>query len=161
MTLERIILIGAWISAIFLVIFMTPRNKIREAYVIFSFKQILTWLIGFLVVEYQLLEYPVREFPYAARNSFSFEYFIYPAICVVFNLKFPENKGIIKKTLWYLFFPSWMTVLEILLEKYTDLIRYIAWHWYWSWVTLLATFFLSRLFYLWFIKKQTGGTRTI
>ncbi|WP_310186715.1 CBO0543 family protein [Bacillus sp. 3255] len=73
------------------------RNKIREAFVIFSFKQMLTWFLGFLVVEYKLLEYPVREFPYAARNSFTFEYFIYPAICCVFNLKFPEGKGMIRK----------------------------------------------------------------
>ncbi|WP_310186792.1 hypothetical protein [Bacillus sp. 3255] len=46
-----------------------------------------------------------------------------------------------------------MTALEVLLEKYTELIRYITWHWYWTWVTLLVTFFVSRMFYLRFIKK--------
>ncbi|WP_337913689.1 CBO0543 family protein [Cohnella zeiphila] len=158
MTMDRIILIGIWIVTSVLVIITTPRNKMREAIVIFLFKQALTWLFGFLVVQYKLLEYPVREFPYASRSSFSFEYFIYPSICIVFNLRFPENKSVVHKTLWYLFFPSWMTAAEVLLEKHTHLIRYINWHWYWSWGSLLFTFYLSRLFYLWFMKKQTGGS---
>ncbi|RIX52210.1 hypothetical protein D3P08_14220 [Paenibacillus nanensis] len=158
--MERTILIGVWLLALLLLILTTQRNQIREAFVIFSFKQMLTWLFGLLVAQHKLIEYPVREFPYASRSSFSFEYFIYPAICVVFNLKFPENKGILQKTLWYLFFPTWMTILEVLLEKYTNLIHYITWHWYWTWVTLLMTFFVSRLFYVWFISKQTGGQRS-
>ncbi|MFD2332574.1 CBO0543 family protein [Cohnella sp. GCM10020058] len=161
MTMERFILIGVWIITILLLRFSVPLNKIREAFVIFSFKQMLTWFFGFLVVQYKLIEYPVREFPYAARNSFSFEYFIYPALCCVFNMKFPDHKGILHKTLWYLFFPSWMTILEVLIEKHTQLIRYLHWHWYWTWITLLATFFVSRMFYLWFIKVQTGGTSTM
>lgn len=161
MVMERIILICIWIVTCSLLIITVPRKKIREAFVIFSFKQMLTWFLGFLVVQYKLIEYPVREFPYAARNSFSFEYFIYPAICIVFNLKFPENKGNLNKTLWYLFFPSWMTALEVIIEKYTDLVNYITWQWYWTWVTFLITFYLSRIFYLWFMKKQTGGTEPI
>lgn len=153
-------MIGIWIIMSVLLILTVTRIKIREAFVIFSFKQVQTWLLGLVVVQYNLLEYPVREFANAARNSFSFEYFIYPAICVVFNLKFPEKKGIIPKTLWFLFFPSWMTALEVLLEKHTHLIHYITWHWYWTWISLLITFYVDRSFYLWFIRKQTGGIRS-
>lgn len=160
MTMEIIILVVVWILTILLLLVTTPRNKIREAFVIFSFKQILTWFLGLLVVQYKLIEYPVRMFPYASRSSFSFEYFIFPALCVVFNLKFPKNKTNIHKTLWFLFFPSWMTILEVLVERYTNLIRYIAWNWFWTWTSLLITFFLSRIFYLWFMKKQTGGTKS-
>lgn len=158
MTMDRTILIAVWIVTILLVLFTTPRNQIREAYIIFSFKQVLTWPLGLLVVQYKLIEYPVRMFPFAMRSSFSFEYFIFPALCIVFNLKFPENKSIIHKILWYLFFPSWMTILEVLIEKHTNLIRFIAWNWFWTWSSLLITFYLSRVFYLWFMKKQTGGT---
>ncbi|WP_315899204.1 hypothetical protein [Paenibacillus cremeus] len=34
-------------------------------------------------------------------------------------MKFPAKRGIIQKILWFLFFPSWMTTLEVLLEKHT------------------------------------------
>ncbi|RAP75198.1 CBO0543 family protein [Paenibacillus montanisoli] len=157
MLLERIILILIWIVTIGLVVFTTPRKKIREAWIIFMFKQVLTWTLGLSVVELKLIEYPVREFAYATRTSFSFEYFIYPAICIVFNLRFPKDKGPFHKLFWYMLFPSWMTALEVLLENYTQLIHFIRWQWYWTWITLLVTFYISRQFYLWFIKKETGG----
>lgn len=161
MTMDRIILIGIWIITCLLLIYSIPLHKIRQAFVIFTFKQTITWLLGVLVVEYKLIEYPVREFSYAIKTSFSFEYFIYPSLCCVFVLKFPQNKSILKKILWYLFFPSWMTILEVVFEKYTNLVHYISWHWYWTWLSLLATFFLSHMFYLWFMKKQTGGAGTV
>ncbi|WP_391563869.1 CBO0543 family protein [Paenibacillus cremeus] len=53
-----------------LLILTVPRNKIREAFVIFSFKQMETWFLGLVVVYYNLLEYPVREFADVAKNSF-------------------------------------------------------------------------------------------
>ncbi|WP_308635504.1 CBO0543 family protein [Paenibacillus silvisoli] len=154
MLLEHAILILIWIITIGLVVFTTRRNQIREAAVVFLFKQVLTWLLGLTVVQFKLIEYPVREFPYATRTSFSFEYFIFPAICIVYNLRFPTNKGPFLKLCWILLFPSWMTALEVLLERYTDLIRFIHWQWYWTWITLLITFYLSRRFYLWFFKKD-------
>jgi hypothetical protein len=153
---DRAILILIWIVTILLMVLATPRKKIREALVIFMFKQVLTWVFGLIVVEHKLIEYPVREFPYAVKSSFSFEYFIYPAICIVFNLRFPEKRNSIYKIGWYLLFPTWMTLIEVLLENYTNLVHYIHWNWFYSWITLLVTFIISRVFYLWFMKKETG-----
>lgn len=155
---EYIIVIAVWLIACALVVLATPRHKIREALVVFLYMQMLTWFFGLLVAQYRWIEYPVREFSYATRSSFSFEFFIYPAICSVFNMRFPENKGIVRKILWYLFFPTWMTAVEKLIEDRTRLIDYIHWEWYWTWITLLITFWLSRAFYLWFFRRGTGET---
>lgn len=65
MSKEIIILATAWILTIVMLILVIPKNKFREAQVIFFFKQLMTWIIGFLVVEYKLIEYPVRLFPHA------------------------------------------------------------------------------------------------
>jgi hypothetical protein len=154
MHVERIILITIWVVTIIGLLFLVPRNKIREAHLIFLFKQLYTWLLGLLVVEFNLIQYPVREFRFASMTSFSFEYFFYPAICVIFILHFPENKGWVAKTGWYILFPTWMTVLEVLIEKYTRLIDYHQWTWYFTWLTLLITFFLDRTYYLWFFKEK-------
>jgi hypothetical protein len=148
--IEYLIIFNAWIISAFLVVLSVPRDKIRDAFIIFLFKQMLTWFLGFMVVQYRLLEYPVREFAYAARNSFSFEYFIYPAICVVFSMWFPKKRSL--AILWYLLFPSWMSTVEYFLEKYTKVIHYIRWEWYYTWISLLITFYLTRQFYLWFIR---------
>jgi hypothetical protein len=151
--IEYLIIFNAWIISAFLVVLSVPRDKIRDAFIIFLFKQMLTWFLGFMVVQYRLLEYPVREFAYAARNSFSFEYFIYPAMCVVFNMWFPKKRSL--AILWYLLFPSWMSTVEYFLEKYTKVIYYIRWEWYYTWISLLITFYLTRQFYLWFFRKET------
>jgi hypothetical protein len=155
MLVERTILITVWVITIIGLICSVPRNKLREAQLIFLFKQFVTWITGILVVEYHLIRYPVREFKLAYKGSFSFEFFIYPAVCVIFNLHFPQKRGWLAKIGWYILFPTWMTILEVLIEKYTGLIDYIHWAWYWTWLTLLVTFVLTRIYYLWFFKTSS------
>jgi hypothetical protein len=158
MFLDRIVLVSVLVVTILGLILLTPRDKIREAHVIFLFKQLLTWLTGLLVVEFRLIEYPVREFQIATLSSFSFEYFIYPAICVVVVLRFPFRKSIWHKIGWFALFPTAMTILEVLIERYTNLIKYINWTWYWSWLSLLLYDLITFCYYMWFIKKGTGKT---
>lgn len=164
MLFDRIVLIGAWIAAAVLLAFAIPKHGLRDAAVVFMCKQVITWPLGLLVVQYGLLAYPVRDFPQATLTSFSFEYFIYPATCVAFTLRFPETRGIWAKLGWYLLFPTWMTALEVAIERYTNLVRYVHWSWHWTWLTLLITFHMTRMFYLWFIQKGVpaakGGSNT-
>jgi predicted neutral ceramidase superfamily lipid hydrolase len=127
-----------YIISILLLVFVR-HNKVREAYVIFFFKQFMTWIFGLVIAQYALIEYPVRFFPYATRASFTFEYFGYPALCVLFNLYYPP-RGWLKITLYYIAYCSAITFYELLLERYTNLIAYIHWEWYWTWLTLAFTF---------------------
>lgn len=152
MNRDTVIEIMSWIITIILLIIFVPRKKIKEAQVIFFFKQLLTWPFGLVVSELGLVEYPVRFFPVATRASFTFEYFVYPAICVLFNLYYPFEKGTARKLVHYFIYTTGITVVEEILQKYTDLIKYVHWAWYWTWVTLLITFFISNKYYRWFYK---------
>ncbi|MGG1514696.1 CBO0543 family protein [Paenibacillus oryzisoli] len=158
MLLERTVLVICWTFAILLLRFTIPQGKGRDAILVFLFKQLMTWIFGILVVQFGLITYPVREFPNATNTSFSFEYFIYPATCVAFVLHFPEEKSRLHKIGWYLFFPTWMTILEVIIQKYTALIDYIHWSWFWTWITLLITFSISHRFYLWYTKHGSVTT---
>jgi len=148
----RIILISVIVISILCLIFITPRDKIREAHLVFLFKQFVTWLLGIIVVEFHLIEYPVRIIQFAAKTSFVFEFIAYPTVCTIFVLRFPEHKSLWHKAGWYVLFPTWMTILEVWMEHSTDLIRYIHWTWYFTWLTLLITFHISRVYYKWFIQ---------
>ncbi len=154
MSKEIVILVATWILMITTLIFFVPKNKIRHAQVIFLFKQFITWLFGLIVVEMRLIKYPVRLFSYANRTSFSFEYFIYPSICVVFNLHYPKGNSKIKQFMYFFYYCTGMTIFEVLCETYTDLIEYTHWTWYWSWITFYLTLYLSRKYYLWFFKSK-------
>lgn len=142
--------------AILLLYLFVPKNKIREATIIFLFKQSIAWLFGLIVAEKKLIQYPVRFFSYSTRASFAFEYIVYPAICVLFNLTYPKNlyKGILHNA----YITSGITALEVVLSKFTNVIEYRKWNWYWTWVSIFIFNCLSRLFYCWFFSQKKDAS---
>src|SRR4051794_31547567 len=91
--LEKTIEISAWVVTTLLLIKFVPRNRIREAHVLFLSKQVYTFLFGLLVVEKNLISYPYRLFfKRAIKSSFTFEFYVYPALTSLFNLYYPEKR---------------------------------------------------------------------
>ena len=153
---DYILIAIGWLVTIVLLILFIPKHRIREAFVAFSFKQLLTWLLGLIVAEFRWIEYPVRIFSYACKSSFSFEYFIYPSFCAIFNLHFPKNASRRWKIMYILCFSTSLTVIEVVVERYTQIITYVHWSWQVTWISLTITFSLSRLFFKWFYKGKGG-----
>ncbi len=154
--LEKSIELSVWVVTALLLIKFVPRKRIREAIVIYLFKQSVTFLFGVLVVEKNLISYPSRLFfQKTNKSSFTFEFFVYPALCTLFNLYFPEKRHRVIKLLYYFLHTSIITGLEVIAVKYTNLIKYTKWAWYWSFITLWFTYYLSRLYYRWFFKDHT------
>lgn len=151
---DKKILTILWITTCGLLVGFVPKSKIRHGIVAFLFKQVVTWLFGLIVVEMGWIEYPARLFKKSNRTSFSFEYFFFPSFCAVFNLHYPQNKNKIYKLMYYTFFSGLITGVEMVAEKYTDLIHYVKWKWYWSFLTIGGTFYLSHRFYRWFFKEE-------
>lgn len=149
---ELYFLVFGWVVIIVLLIKYVSISRLREACLIFMFKQMMTWILGVIVAELGLIEYPVREFPYAYKASFSFEFFVYPSLCVLFNLHYPRLRGRMRQFLHYVYYCSGITIVEVLVEKYTDIIEYKYWTWYITWITLFATLFISRKFYEWYFR---------
>lgn len=155
MSKEKLIQLASWIITTVLLLLLVPKDKIRDANVIFLFKQFLTWGTGLLVVEKNLIIYPVRLFKKATRTSFTFEYYVYPAICVFFNLYYPFGGSLERQALHYVLFTSGITIFELILERHTQLITYTKWAWYWTWITIFATFMASNFYYRWFFHIGT------
>ncbi len=154
MNINYIIIAIEWIIAIGLLVKFIPKNKIREAFVAFLFTQNLTWVLGLTVAELKLIEYPVRLFPYASRVSFTFEYFLYPSICAIFNVHYPQKKNAFGQFMYYFYYCTTLTVAEVFIEKYTNTLKYIHWTWYITWITLFLTFYATRKYYVWFLKLE-------
>jgi len=152
MSRDRIIEISSWVIIGSLLLWLVPKDKIRDAHLIFLFKQVLTWILGLMVAEKNLIRYPVRIFSRATKSSFTFDYFAYPAICVFFNLFYPYGESIEKQLVHYITYTSGITIFEVTLERYTNLIKYINWKWYWTWATIFITFMMSNFYYRWFFQ---------
>jgi hypothetical protein len=156
MSKERIIEASVWIIMVIALLVFVPKNRIREAQAVYLFKLFLTWGLGLFVVQMKWIEYPARFiFPYAHRSDFTFEFFVYPAICVLFILYYPWKKNFFTQLGYFIAYCSIMTLLEVLIEHYTQLVHYIIWKWYWTWISLFLTFYLSRLYYIWFFRIKS------
>jgi hypothetical protein len=155
LTIEHIIVGAAWVLTALALWRWVPRdrNGLRKAHVAFFFKQMITWLFGLLVVEWGLILYPIHEFEHANMTSFTFEFFVYPAICTFYNVYYPATQSYFQEFLYTALFCSPITLLEVVLEKYTDLIHYNQWTWYWTWITLYLTFRMSRAYVKWFYSN--------
>jgi hypothetical protein len=148
------------IGAITLLLYIfVPRNKIRDACTIIFFKQFVTWFFGLLVVEKNFISYPSRLFfKKTIKSSFTFEFFVFPALCVLFNFYYPERRNKWIKTLYYFVHSGLITGFELYAVKYTDNIHYKKWKWYWSLLSIWFTYYLSRSYYKWFTKEETPNS---
>lgn len=157
MSRDVLLIILGWLITIALLLIFVPKEKIRHATIIFLSKQFVTWILGLIVVQLKLIEYPVRSFEYATRSSFDFEYFIYPSFCVIFNLHYPSKKGFFSQFMYYVYYCSTLTIIEVIVERYTNIIKYLNWTWYITWISFFITFYISRKFYHWFFRLDEKG----
>lgn len=141
-----------WITTTLSLPILIPKSKVRLALVAGLFKQLLTWPLGLLVVDQGWIEFPIHFYENAGRGSFTFDYFFYPIMCAYFQVYFPVQNGTGIRAAYYVLFTTVLTLAEIYLKNNTQLIRYIHWNGYLTWITILITFYLSRQFCLWFFK---------
>ncbi|UKS29278.1 hypothetical protein LOZ80_10205 [Paenibacillus sp. HWE-109] len=151
--LDKIILYAVWVFTATLLLIFIKKKDLIKAQISFLFMQVPSWLFGALVVEGGLIEYPVGLLKMVYKASFTFEFFVFPAVSAIFNVHFPREKSKFIKVLYTLSFPTFITVIEVLLEKHTELVKYLNWTWYWSFITVTLTLLLSYAYYLWFFNK--------
>lgn len=155
MNLERWILIGVILVTLIAIIAFIPRKKAREAWVLCLFLQVITWPAGLFVVEKGWIEYPIQLIEGANqynRTSFTFEFFIFPIVAIIFSLYFPQVKRF-GAFIYYACFAGFFTTIEAFLERTTRLVEYHEWTWYWTLITVIIALFLNHKYYLWFREK--------
>ena len=139
-------------SFTFISLAFIPKNKLRDASIIFLFQQAVTWFAGILAVGLNLLEYPVRELAKVNGTSFLYEFFLFPVVTIFFCIYYPRTSIRWKKIIYISAFSTGLTVPEVIIEHYTNLIKYLRWEWYVTWISVYATLFLAWVFYKWYFK---------
>jgi hypothetical protein len=153
---ERLLLIGIVLLSLLLLMIFLPLSKMRDAFVIVLFLQMLTWAAGLFAVEKEWIEYPVQLFRkenQVNQSSFTFEFFVFPVVAIFFSLKYPTKTTKLNKFLYYLLFTSFFTLLETIIERNTNLVHYIKWKWYWTLISVMIALFINHSYYTWFKKE--------
>jgi hypothetical protein len=151
MKIEFTILYTVWAIALFLIL-AVPKNLRREASVATLIQQCITWFLGLLAVEWNLIEYPYREFASVNETSFTYEFFAFPVVSSYYVLFYPKNKKWLQGLGYTALFTTVLTIPEVVFEKYTNLINYLHWHWYFTWISVFLTLYLLLALYRWFFK---------
>lgn len=159
MIIERWIIAGAIVLSILLIWKFVPKERAREAWVPFLSMSSLTWAAGLIVVEKGWIYYPVQLFSkenQVNESSFTFEFFLFPVLAILFSLYYPSSKKIHSKWLYAIVFSGVFTIAEVILEKYTDSVEYDEWKWYWTFFSVMLILMVNHQYVMWFKKGLKG-----
>ncbi|TVY07848.1 CBO0543 family protein [Paenibacillus cremeus] len=144
---------AVWVVSILMQVMFTPREKLREAQIGFLIAQVPTWLLGVIVVQYDLVDYPVHFFDKATQTNFTYEFLALPVVCSLYSLHYPRQAGVLRKMGYSVMFPIVLTVIEVALQKYTNLIRYNHWNSMYSFVSIWFVLHVCHVYIRWFFRE--------
>lgn len=145
-----------WVFTISSVILFIPKNRIHMAWQAFLFGQVLTWPLGLFIADLGWVQYPVNFFENATQASFTYEYLFLPVICAYFVVYFPSKRRLSTRLAYYAGFCTVLTLLELIILHYTNLIRYIHWNAFFTWITIWTILYTTRKFCVWFFRSYNA-----
>lgn len=154
MSNEFLLVILMWIIGLISFILFTPKNRRRRLIFAFLVCKTIAWLNNLLQVKFNIILFPFREFPKASEVLVTTGYFVYPLLCG-FYIIFEPKVNLISRFLYLIIWTTGLTVFEVILETYTNLIKYIHFAWYWTWVDFFCLFALTNIIYQWFFRDKT------
>jgi hypothetical protein len=129
-----------------LIPFAFKREKLKDWLLIFFLKGYISSFLDQIIVKKKHVAYPVRFMSKYFDSSILFDYLLFPLLCVFYN-RTSEKSNLNSIFLQSFIYSTPMTVLEVILEKMTNLIRYKKkWNWLITYFTLVTTFLFVRGF---------------
>ena len=129
-----------------LIPFAFKREKLKDWLLIFFLKGYISSFLDQIIVKKKQISYPVRFMSKYFDSSILFDYLLFPILCVFYN-RTSEKSNLHSIFLQSFIYSTPMTVLEVILEKKTNLIRYKKkWNWLITYSTLVVTFLFVRGF---------------
>ena len=154
MKIEYFILAAMWIFGFIGFILFIPRKERRKGFLALMIFQAFIWLCDMPSFKYGLLSAPVREFPKATDLSITINYFFYPVMFSIFYVKRRVRGAALASFKYFFVWISVLTLFDIVIERYTDLLEYGYLTWYGMWIYIGLLFFLSQVCCNWFFKDK-------
>ncbi|MDR7001357.1 CBO0543 family protein [Neobacillus niacini] len=154
MLVERIILVAMWLSGFVGLILFIPRNDRRRGILALLMFQGIIWLCDMPSFQLDLLRAPVREFPKATDLPFTIDYFFYPVLFSIYYVHKKRRGSLGYRMTYFFVWVSIITLYDIVLERYTDLLEYDLLPWFGVWIYIGFLFYLSQVCCNWFFKDK-------
>ncbi|WP_396265821.1 CBO0543 family protein [Halobacillus shinanisalinarum] len=138
--MEIIILWFLHILGVVVFIFSLRKPPRKDWLIMFFISAYLAIILGVLVVEGHLITYPVSLYKHF-QSSVLFEFLLFPVLCTYYyqTSYFTGVFGMVWQAGVY---SGVLTIVEFCLERYTELIKYLQWDWYYTFISVFL-FMLS------------------
>lgn len=157
MSKDIIVIVTIWVLAIIASILFIPRHRLAEAIFVYILANSFTWINALIHLELGLISFPVREFPKATDLSATLDYFGYPLLMTLYVLYEPKTKWLYQ-LLYMAIWVSGLVASDQLLVRYTNLVKYDSYSWYWTWLDFFIIFLCVRLITKWFFRRVPNVT---
>jgi hypothetical protein len=143
-----------WLVGFIGFILFVPHGKRREGYLAFLMFQAFIWACDIPSFTYGLLSAPFREFPKATNLCITINYFFYPVLFSIYYVHRRVKSNRWSKIISFFIWTSTVTLFDIVIEKYTDLLEYGTITWYGMWMYIVFLYYVSEVCCDWFYKGK-------
>lgn len=146
--------IAALASASVLLLTVFSRgDRPRQSLFLFLAAQTVTWPATIFSHYTGDIESPVRLFPKATDSSFILAFVFSPALFVAYYWHYPRTGGRLFPIAVTLAFAGGGALVHVAVQKYTQLLVYIAFSGYKMWLTGIIIFYLLRIYADWYFSR--------
>ncbi|MEH7307571.1 CBO0543 family protein [Neobacillus drentensis] len=153
MSVDYVCIILMWVIGVIAFMFVTPQHRYRKVLIGLLICQALLWLNSLVHVELNLLAFPVREFPKANDLLVTTEYFFYPLLSG-FYLVYEPERSIWTRLIYLSVWSLAIAIYDQMLVNYTNLVEYVHYAWYFTWLDFFCIFAATNVIYQWFFKDK-------
>ncbi|MFD1039054.1 CBO0543 family protein [Virgibacillus byunsanensis] len=139
--MDRLLLWLLLIIGIGLLLFSLRKVLITDWVIIFLLTAYFSVFLGVLVQGNEMLDYPVRFLSAYFETSLLYEYLLLPVVCIYFYHS-SYHSSYLMIVLQSALYTAILTILEVIFERYTNLIQYHKW----SWMHTFISIFLLLIF---------------
>ncbi|WP_166242854.1 CBO0543 family protein [Paenibacillus turpanensis] len=152
MTLERTILLFAWVIGLATIAFFVTRPKPHRFILAYMMCGSLVWIKVAHHVYFNMVIFPVREFPNATNFGFTPQYMLYPLICSLYIISEPQGSWL-RRVLHLLLFTVPLTFLHTALAFFTDLMEFVRYNALTAWLYFITVFVTTNGLVRWFFRE--------
>ncbi|SMC60082.1 CBO0543 family protein [Sporomusa malonica] len=153
MSKEYWVILALAIASILLLTVFGRRDKPRESLLLLLMAQTVTWPATILLVFAGKIESPIRLFPNATDSNFILAFVFLPTVYVAYYWHYPRNKSRIVQIAHTLAFAGIGTLIHVAVQKYTNLLVYIAFSGYKLWLMGIVSNYVLRIYADWYFEK--------
>lgn len=154
MTLEQNLLLLFWTAGIAAAVFLVPKRKRHAFFLAFLISQGLGWIVQIFLVQWGLIAYPVREFPHASNLGLTKQLITFPVCCGMYVIYEPIGRHWARRIAYSAVWIAALTAFDHMLERYTDILSYTGFHWYYASLYFLVMLRSGRAVVRWFFRNR-------